>query len=212
MPSPNDNKPVAAKKTAPDLHPPTVAPERPAEAQPGMELLCERFETGGAVVGKVVGIEERWVRLRIEELGREWLVLKDRIDLAKQTWEHVAADYPAPAEDPEFDVRFRPSKTATEPGLAEKVAAAAATLMALLPPDLRDDVERIVRRMEGKTLPVPGGSVFARWAGRGIFAGPYITADTREARRDAKEGTEGFFPVAAVQKWNKRQAGSFALL
>jgi hypothetical protein len=208
MPTPTDNKPIA-KKTAPDLHPPTIAPERPAEAQPGMELLCEKFETGGAVVGKVLGVETRWVRVRIDELGRDWLILKERIDLAKGSWEHVAADYPAPAEEADFDRQFRPSKASGDAGMVEKVADAAAKLMALVPPDLRADVERLMRRVEGKTLPVPGGSVYARWMGRGIFAGPYISADTREPRRDAPHGTEGFFPIASVQKWQKRQPGSF---
>jgi hypothetical protein len=200
------------KKVA-DLHPPVIAAERPAEAQPGMELYCERFETGASVVGKVLGVEDRWVRVRIEELSHDWLVLRERIDLAKGTWEHLAADYPAPAEDAEFDKLYRPAKAAPEEaGLVHKVREAASAFAALLPPDLRGDVERIIRRVEGKALPVPGGSTFARWAGRGVFAGPYISADTREPKRDAPHGTEGFFPAASVAKWNQRQPGSFVEL
>ena len=80
------------KKPA-DLHS-VIAPERPAEAEPGTELLCEAFETGGSVIGKVTGGDERWVRVRIDELNRDWLIPKERVDLARVTWQHVTADYP----------------------------------------------------------------------------------------------------------------------
>lgn len=207
---PNDNR--ITKKNEPNILPPPAAPERPAQAMPGMELLCEHFETGGPVMGTVVGADDKWVRVRLD-IGREWLIRPDRIDLAKGTWTHVDGDYPALAADANFDANFRGIAPPKDDAPArDKLRDKVAELAAMLPPEARAAIERIALTVEGKVLPAPSGTVFARWDGRGVFAGAFVESGSRQPRRDAMPGTIGFFSAADVAKWNRRSPGSFVEL
>lgn len=50
------------------------------------------------------------------------------------------------------------------------------------------------------------GSVLARWVGHGKLDAPFISAGTREQKRGAVTGTEGFFSDAVVKKFKEREA------
>jgi hypothetical protein len=182
------------------------APAQAASAEVGTELLCANFEGGASspIVGKVIGKDDRWVRLRIEELGREWLVRPDRIDLAKGTWEHVDADYPRLGEEPAFDAEFRPAlKTKDDPKKAAAIKDAAAKLGALLPESLRKQVEEFAAGATDKLIGGPAGSVLARWTGKGTLDGPFVDRKTKAVKRGAATGAEGWFPKSSVQKYEK---------
>jgi hypothetical protein len=178
------------------------APPQPASADVGMELLCANFEGGITVAAKVIGRDERWVRVRIEELDRDWLVRPERLDLAKGTWEHVAADYPAAAEDKEFDALYRPAKIVKEdPVRAKKIAEAAAALKNLLPDGLKSSVDDLAQGATDRFVGGPAGSVLARWKGKGKLDAPFVERKTRETKRGATTGTEGWFARPTVQKF-----------
>lgn len=202
MPAAPANKPASSA----DALAAKVAPPQPGEIQIDAELVCPQFETGAAVVGKVIGKDKDWVRLRIEELGRDWIVRPNRIDLAKASWDHVAADYPAVGENKAFDQDFRPAAVAAEDkGLVEKIHAKGEELLAMLPPEMRQAAQSMLASATGKLGGAPTNTVYARWIGRGTLAGAYLKAGSREVARDAKTGTEGFFPKATVEKYEKRQ-------
>jgi hypothetical protein len=180
------------------------APARPATATIGMELICEVFETGQAAVGKVIGQDDRWVRLRIDDLERDWLVRPDRIDLAKGTWQHVAADYPAIAEQSDFDAEFRPAKTVKQdPAKAKAIADAAAALKALLPEALKGSVDDLAQGASDRLVGGPSGSVLARWTGKGTLDAPFLERKTRATKRGATTGAEGWFPKPTVEKYKR---------
>ena len=189
---------MAAKDTRLTNEP---APKR-ENTEIGAELLCANFEGALApVVGKVIGKDDKWVRLRIEELGRDWLVRPDRIDMAKGSWEHVDADYPPLGSEPEFDKEFRPLPVAKEdPAKAKQIAEATATLKALIPSASRilDSVSTIA---SDRLNPGPAGSVLARWTGKGNLDAPYVSRKDRELKRGAANGTEGFFAKKTVEKF-----------
>lgn len=178
------------------------AAPRPAEAKVGMELLCEAFETGGPVTGKVIGADARWIRLKLDDPEREWLVKPERVDLAKASWQHVAADYPAIAADPEFDKEFRPPVVEKQdPEKAKQIAEAAAKLKALLPENLRSFTDDIVQGATDRVLGGPNGTKLARWKGRGTLDAPYLDRTTRTTKRGAVEGAEGWFAIQTIQKF-----------
>lgn len=199
----NDTR-AARRALAPDL-----APEQPAKAEIGLDLLCENFETGGAVLGKVIGRDGKGnVRLRLES-GNEWVVREQRIDLAKRTWQHVAADYPSKASDPAFDAEFR--STPAEKAVAEDPSRTAALkdlglkLADHLPPELREGLERLLRTATGKSGgPVPTGSVYAKWVHPGKLDAPIVKAGTREMVRGVANGDEGFFDRTTFEKYRQR--------
>lgn len=177
------------------------APKR-ENAEIGAELLCANYEGAVApVVGKIIGKDEKWVRLRLEELGRDWLVRPDRIDMAKGSWEHVDADYPPLGSEPEFDKEFRPLPVAKEdPAKAKQIAEATATLKALIPSASRilDSVSTIA---SDRLNPGPAGSVLARWTGKGQLDAAYLTRTSHELKRPAVNGTEGWFAKKTVEKF-----------
>lgn len=185
-----------------------AAPEQPPRAEIGMELMCEPFETGGPMLATVIGRDNNHVRLKLEN-GNEWVVRAGRIDLAKRTWQHVAADYPARAADPAFDAQFRRTtaekEAAEDPSRVERLAAKAKDLAELLPPELRGGLDRILRTATGKSGgPVPEGSVYARWDHPGKLDAPFVKAGSRELVRGAAKGDEGFFDRATFEKYNRR--------
>lgn len=180
------------------------AAHREAEAKPGMELICEAFETGGSVVGVVRGQDTKHTRVEIAEIGREWLILNHRIDLAKGTWQHVAADYPAIGAEPDFDAQYRPSQKVADPAAEAKLKGIASQFVALLPPEARGVVEKLMHTVSGRGNDIPGGTVYARWVGRGKLDADYFTAGTREHVRGATTGTEGFFAAKTVEKYHAR--------
>jgi hypothetical protein len=178
-----------------------VAPKR-ENAEIGTELLCANYEGAIApVLGKIVGKDDKWVRLRIEELGRDWLVRPDRIDMAKGSWEHVDADYPRLGDDAAFDAEFRPVAVAKEdPIKAKAIADATATLKALIPSAAKilDSVSTIA---SDRLNPGPAGSVLARWTGKGQLDAAYLTRTSHELKRPAVNGTEGWFAKKTVEKF-----------
>lgn len=185
---------------------PQVAPSQEVEIKIGAEFICDNFEAGGdSVIGKVLGVEKEIVRLRIESLGRDWLVNRSRFDFARQTWQHVAADYPALGEKADFDKMYRPSVVSSQdPGLADKIAQATEALTNLLPEDVRRSVQSAVRSTAARAGGGPENGVLARWVGHGKIDCAYVTAGTREMKRGAETGTEGFFPRDTVEKYKKR--------
>jgi len=176
-----------------------------AAADLGTELLCVNYEGASApVVGKVIGKDDRWVRLRIEELGRDWLVRPDRVDLAKGTWEHVDADYPRLGEEAAFDAEFRPApKAKDDPKKVAAIKEAAAKLGALLPEAMRKQVEEFASGATDKLLGGPTGSVLARWNGKGTLDAPYVDRKSKTVKRGATTGAEGWFAKSSVQKYEK---------
>lgn len=187
-----------------------TAPTQPATAEIGAELLCANYEHATApIVGKVIGKDEQWVRLRIEELGRDWLVRPDRIDLAKGSWEHVDADYPRIGEQPDFDAEFRPVAAPKEdPKTAAAIKAAAEGLRKLLPESLRKHVDDLASGATDRLTGGPDGSVLARWTGKGTLDAPFVPRGSTAVKRGAVQGTEGWFPKASVKKF----ADSFEML
>jgi hypothetical protein len=180
-----------------------IAAQRPAAPAVGMELYCEMFETGEAVTGKVIGADDRWVRLKLDEIGREWLVRPDRIDLAKGTWQHLAADYPQIAADPEFDREFRPTLPPKGPSVStSEIGAAADKLKAHLPEALRGLVDDVVQGATDRVLGGPGDAKLARWTGRGKLDAVYLDRKTRTPKRGAEHGTEGWFRTADLAKFS----------
>jgi hypothetical protein len=89
----------------------------------GAELLCEPFETGAAVIGTVVSIDDNSAELTLADLGTTWPVGLDRIDVNAGTWEHVADDYPVVGDKPLFDAARRPWLTIAAPTDASSGAA-----------------------------------------------------------------------------------------
>ncbi len=179
-----------------------IAAQRPAAPTVGMDLYCEMFETGEPVTGKVIGADERWVRLKLDEIGREWLVRPERIDLAKGCWQHLAADYPQIAAEPAFDKEFRPAPPAKAPPVsASEIGAAADKLKAHLPEALRGLVDDVVQGATDRVLGGPGDAKLARWTGRGKLDAVYLDRKTRVAKRGAVQGTEGWFRTADLAKF-----------
>lgn len=190
---------MAAKDTRLTNEP---APKR-ENTEIGAELLCANFEGALApVVGKVIGKDDKWVRLRIEELGRDWLVRPDRIDMAKGSWEHVDADYPALGAEPDFDKEFRPVVAPKEdPAKAKAIAEATAVLKAMLPKEAAGLLDAVSTAATDRLVAGPAGSVLARWTGKGNLDAPYVSRKDRELKRGATNGTEGFFAKKTVEKF-----------
>lgn len=178
------------------------APKR-ENTEIGAEILCANYEGATApVVGKIIGKDDKWVRLRLEELGRDWLVRPDRVDMAAGSWQHVDADYPALGADAAFDAEFRPVVAAKEdPAKTKAIAAAAAALKAVLPASMLGAVDGLTNTATDRLIAGPSGSVLARWTGKGLLDAPYVSRKERELKRGAPNGTEGFFAAKTVEKF-----------
>lgn len=193
-----------------------VAPAREGVGL-GANLHCAAFESGGPVDAEVVGgggEHDSHYRVKIDSLGgQEWLVKRERVDAAKRTWEHVAADYPALGADKEFDEEFRayllaPPKQGT-PSAADKAAAAFDSFADKhLPPEVAAAMKSVLTRTQDKVLGGPKGSVLARWTGKGLLDAPFLDRSDRTLRRGAKSGDEGWFAQKTVDGYR----GSFVLL
>lgn len=194
----------------------------PALPPLGFELACQRFEDGELRVGTVIAVraDENGAILRLDELGWEWPVRLDRINVGAGEWVHAATDYPTPGADKVWDrahrmseaqreeedeVQRRATETAARETAAERAPAARQTVApaARAIPDPRHAEQRHA------AAPKKPEGILATWNGPGSLAGSWVTKDGVH-RDGAKPGSTGYFATATVH--HARFKGKFTLL
>lgn len=203
---------------------PDFNPDAEIQIPLGLELGCEPFENGELATGIVREVRSGAVTLFLEDLRWLWPVKRERIDLGRGEWIHVATDYPPPGADPQFDrdhrmtaeqrvalaEQLRHEEEAAERleasrDLQEAVAAAADAQRAHAA-TLASGVVKVA--VTNGPAPRPeraaATSVLARWKGPGVYDGPWVRrSDGRKMGHadPATKDTSGYFPAACVERF-----------